>query len=77
MGVDDHSTPGSFVKPYSAKTIIATQVYQYTCSGANGGNPVKLKGPLQIKRSVSQNTNGSWKFTITKSGASASINPLP
>jgi hypothetical protein len=74
---DDHSTPGNFVRPYSTKTIIAVQTYQYICSGVNGGNPVRLYGPLKIVRSVSQNSNGSWKFTITKSGASASINPLP
>ena len=74
---DNHSTPGSFVKPYSAKTITSTQVERYTCACANGGQPVVFWGPVNIVRSVSQNTDGSWKFLITKDGSSATINPLP
>ena len=74
---DDHRTPGTFVKPYSAKTITATQVYRYTCPCANGGQPVVVYGPLNIVRSVSQNTDGSWKFEIRKDTHSATINPLP
>jgi hypothetical protein len=74
---DNHSTPGAFVKPYSAKTITSTQVYRYTCGCANSGQPVVLYGPLSIVRSVSQNSDSSWKFVITKDGKSATINPLP
>jgi hypothetical protein len=74
---DNNSTPGSFVKPYSAKTITATQVWRYTCGCANNGQPVVFYGPHSIVRSVTQNTDGSWKFLITKDGKSATINPLP
>jgi hypothetical protein len=77
LGQDNHSTPGTFVKPYVAKTITATQNYRYTCACASGGQPVNMFGPVSIVRSVSQNANGSWKFTITKDGQSATINPLP
>jgi hypothetical protein len=77
IGMDNHSTPGTFVKPYSAKTITATQNYRYTCPCANSGQPVVLYGPLDIVRSVSQNADSSWKFVITKDGKSATINPLP
>lgn len=74
---DNHSTPGTFVKPYSAKTITASQIYRYRCTCKDNNAWITLLGPLSITRSVSQNTNGSWKFTITKSGQSATINPLP
>lgn len=74
---DVHVTPGSFVKPYSAKSITATQIYRYRCPCHNNNAWQTLIGPLNIVRSVSRNPNGSWKFTVTKSGASATINPLP
>ncbi|HEX5411140.1 MAG TPA: hypothetical protein VFZ27_04695 [Terriglobia bacterium] len=70
---DNHS-PGTFVKPYQAANFNASQIYQYSCTGGISGT---LMGPLTISRSVSQNSNGTWKYMITKSGASASINPLP
>jgi hypothetical protein len=75
---DFHRTAGTFVKPYVASSITAVQNYQYICACANNGQPVNLTGPLNIVRSVSQNTNGSWKFTVTKpTNGQASINPLP
>jgi hypothetical protein len=75
---DFHSTNGAFVQPYAASSFTAVQNYRYTCSCINGGFPVNVMGPLNIVRSVSQNTNGSWKFTVTKpTNGQASINPLP
>ena len=74
---DNHSTPGAFVKPYAAAAVTAMQIYRYTCPCANGGNPVTIFGPLNIVRSVIMNANGSFRFEITKSGATATINPLP
>jgi hypothetical protein len=76
---DDHFlTPSTtFVKPYSASSFTATQYYRYKCACANGGNYVNMVGPLSIVRSVTQNPNGSWKFTVTKSNCSAKIDPLP
>jgi len=72
---DNHSTLG-FLKPYTAASFTASQDYRYTCTDVNGGNPVLIESHA-IVRSVSQNPNGSWKYVITKSGASNSINPLP
>lgn len=76
---DDHFlTPSTtFVKPYSASSFAATQYYRYKCACSNNGNYVNIKGPLSIVRAVSGNSNGSWEFTVTKSGCSATINPLP
>lgn len=67
----------TFVKPYTAATVTAPQIYRYSCSCKDNGAFVTLLGPHNIVRSVSQNANGSWKFTITKTGSSATINPLP
>jgi hypothetical protein len=74
---DDHSTPGQFVKPYQAATITATQIYRYRCPCHNNNAWETLVGPHNLIREVAQNPNGSWKFTITKTGSSATINPLP
>ena len=74
---DNHSTPGTFVKPYKAASVTAVQRYRYTCACANGGSPVVVMGPLNIIRSVAPNANGTFRFSITKSGSSATIDPLP
>jgi hypothetical protein len=76
---DDHmlSPSTTFVKPYSQQSFTGTQYYRYKCSCASGGQYVNVLGPLSIVRSVSKNSNGTWKFTVTKSGCSAQINPLP
>jgi hypothetical protein len=74
---DNHSTPGTFVKPYSAATVTATQIYRYHCPCHNSDAWTTLLGPHNIVRSVSQSTGTNWKFTITKTGSSATIDPLP
>lgn len=78
-GVDDHGMPSTtFVKPYSNQSFTATQFYRYKCAcGSNANNYVNVAGPLSIVRSVSRNSNGSFEFTVTKSGCQAAINPLP
>jgi len=75
---DNHLGPdGGWVTPYQAASFTATQYYRYKCPCANNGEYVNVMGPLSIVRTVSQNQNGSWKYTVTKSGSSAVINPLP
>jgi hypothetical protein len=74
---DNHATPGTFVKPYSARSVTSSQIYRYSCPCHNAGAFETLLGPHDIVRSVSQKTNGRWKFTITKTGSSAKIDPLP
>jgi hypothetical protein len=73
---DNHQTPGSFVKPYSEKSITARQRYRYTCPCANNGQPVILYGPLSIVRSVTFQNN-RWQFIISKDGNIVIIDPLP
>ena len=64
----------SWTKPHTGATFAATQYYRYTC---NGGSEVNLMGPLSITRTVSRNANGTYMYKVTKSGASATLNPLP
>ncbi|MGA2982929.1 MAG: hypothetical protein ABSG32_03900 [Terriglobia bacterium] len=75
-GFSDDQLDGddSWTKPYKAVTFPATQYYRYTC---NGGSEVNLMGPMSIVRTVSQNANSTFMYQVTKSGASATINPLP
>jgi hypothetical protein len=74
---DMHETPGSFVQPYSSSTVTAWQTYRYRCLCKNYNDPVILMGPHSITREVSSAGGGAWKFVITKTGASAQLNPLP
>lgn len=74
---DNHSTPGTFAKPYKPASVTAVQRYRYTCPCANGGKPVVLVGPINIVRSVVKKADGNFKFEINKSGSSATIDPLP
>jgi hypothetical protein len=79
-GVDDNFLYPSttFVKPYSAASFTSTQYFRYRCTNINNGAYATLLGPLSITRSVQQNTNGTWKFTVTKpTNGQATINPLP
>lgn len=76
---DDHRLYpySTFAKPYSFSTFTATQYYRFACTYYDSENYHNMQGPNSIVRTVSQNPNSSWKFTVTKSGAGASINPLP
>jgi hypothetical protein len=73
----DDQQPGTIKPPYVAANFTATQNYRYSCSCTNGGNPVVLSGPISIVRSVIKRTDGKYKYTVTKSGYSAKIDPLP
>jgi hypothetical protein len=75
--IDQHLPPVSWIKPYIAASFTANQTYQYVCPCVNGGSQVQL-GQYTITRSVTQNSDGSYMYTVTKSsGESATLNPLP
>ena len=74
---DKHLPPASWVKPYIPASFTANQTYQYVCPCVNSGNQNTL-AQYTITRSVTQNTDGTFKYTVTKSsGESAGLNPLP
>jgi hypothetical protein len=74
---DNHSVPLPFVKPYVAASVTATQNYRYQCPCANNGNPVVISGPISIGRTVTQKADGNFKYTATKSGVTATVDPMP
>jgi hypothetical protein len=71
---DDHQIPGAIVKPFRTSTVTTTQYYRFKCPGYNNGNWVNVMGPITITRTIRRNANGTWQYTITKSGASATLN---
>jgi C-terminal processing protease CtpA/Prc len=75
--IDMHLPPASWIKPYIGASFQASQTYQYVCPCVNSGNQVKL-GQYTITRSVTKNSDGTYKYTVTKSsGESATLDPLP
>lgn len=74
---DNHSTDGPFVQPYTSATVTATQTERYRCTCKENNAWIQFAGPWTIVRTVTQRGDGKWKFTITKDGNSATIDPLP
>lgn len=73
---DEHTTR-SFLEPYKEASFTATQFYRFRTKCHKGGAPENLKGPLSIVRTVKKRKDGKLKYTVTKSGKSASIDPMP
>jgi hypothetical protein len=71
----------AFVKPYSAATNTAPiQNFQFSTSCQNNGTWLTFSlTSYTIMRSVISNGDGTWKYTVGKTGADAmgTINPLP
>jgi hypothetical protein len=69
---DTQSHPG-FQKPYAADNLTSNQVFQFQCPYYKNNQWITLlpqSGTVAINRVV-QNANGTWKYTITKTGASS------
>jgi hypothetical protein len=64
-----------FAKPYSATSLPITQTLQYICGTMNGYN--NLSGQISLSRTVTQNSNGTFAFTMSAQGQSATVNPMP
>ncbi|HEX2091730.1 MAG TPA: hypothetical protein VHG28_04975, partial [Longimicrobiaceae bacterium] len=73
----DEHTSRPFKKPYRADGFTARQKYRYRTPCRNGGNPVDLTATIPIVRAVTQRSARRWKYTITKSGETATLDPLP
>ena len=71
---DKNGAPNSYQKPYSAPPpFTATQRLQWECSNYQNGAFQRFVPDITITRSIQQN-GGVWQYTITKSGASATVN---
>jgi hypothetical protein len=73
---DNQDNPG-FLRPYKRDVFSATQYYRFQCSYYKNNAWINMAGPIAILRVVSQNSNGSWQYAVTKSGSLNSVNPLP
>jgi hypothetical protein len=75
---DPHST-GFPITPYSQSTFVGSQIYRHNCRCAIGAPEwTTLHEPFGgLVRSIDSNGNGTWRFTITKSGVQNGVNPLP
>jgi PBS lyase HEAT-like repeat len=75
--MQDNHSPKQFVQPYVANTFNASQDYRYQCP-ISGIVVFPGEKGITIARTVSDSTGrGCFGYTVTKSGASASVNPLP
>lgn len=73
---DEHGNRG-FQRPYDWFEFTQTQYFRYRCPCWNAGNYVNVMGPLTIRRIINQNPGGSYYYTVTKRGDTATYNPLP
>jgi len=72
-GLVDMQTNVTFQKPYVANTVTSNQVYQFQCPYYQNNQWVQFapqSGTIPITRVVQQ-VNGTWQYTITKSGSTA------
>lgn len=82
MLFDDLSMPGTFRMPYFDNSFASVQKIFYTCpcavNEATGmADPRPLLGPIVIDHEVTGRPDGLFTYTVRKSGASSSIDPLP
>jgi hypothetical protein len=68
-----------FAKPYSAITVYGSQIYRTNCGCPFTGTWTTLYEPFGgISRSFSQNGDGTWRFTLSKSANGVRVlTPLP
>ena len=66
---DTNYPPGSYQQPYSATNpFTATQRWWWSCPYYNNGSPNNFVPDLSIVRKIFKDTDGFWKYQITKSG---------
>jgi hypothetical protein len=79
---DNHSH-FDFLRPYRADNFTATQDYRWRCSNINNNQITNFANfvGIQIVRTVANTlrnpADNCWFYTITKSGATAQVRPLP
>jgi hypothetical protein len=74
---DFHGVDGTWAPPYIARSVTASQIYRYSCPCYSGGTWITLLGPHDITKSVIDNGDGTWRYEVSKTGVTATINPLP
>lgn len=74
--LEDTHLPPDFDGILQRVFVSAEQYCQFSCPCHENGDWVDIAGPYQIDRHVAPNSSGGWKYTITKDGATAAIDPL-
>jgi hypothetical protein len=70
---DTNYPPDSYQQPYSAASFQATQRLWWSCPDWNNGNQNEFVPDITITRKVFKDTDGFWKYQITKSGYTNTI----
>ena len=65
---DKNGPPSSYKQPYSYAHFQATQRLQWECPCYNSGNYNNFVPDITIDRKVFKDTDGKWKYQISKSG---------
>jgi len=70
---DTNGPPNSFQQPYSAVSFQATQRLWWSCPNWNNGSQNAFVPDITITRTVFKDTDGYWKYQISKSGYANTI----
>ena len=65
---DTNFAPDSYSQPYSSAGFAATQRFFWSCTNYNNGSTQTLSPDVSIVRSIFKDTDGFWKYQISKSG---------
>lgn len=65
---DQNYPPDSYQQPYAAASFQATQRFWWTCSNYQNGAQQQFVPDITITRKVFKDTDGYWKYQISKSG---------
>jgi len=64
---DQNYPPDSYQTPYSSASFNATQRFWWTCPNYNNNSPNPFTSDVTITRKVFKDTDGFWKYQISKS----------
>lgn len=77
MALEDQHLHNNFLTPYVGNLFDAAQTYRWSCSGYYNGQWQTFANNT-IERTVAKHINlSTWYYLVTKSGSSASVDPLP
>jgi hypothetical protein len=65
---DTNYPPDSYQQPYATANFTATQRFWWSCPYYNNGSVNNFVPDLPIVRKIFKDTDGFWKYQITKSG---------
>ena len=77
IGITDEHIHNNFLTPYVSNVFDAPQTYRWSCPGYYNGQWVTFTNNT-IERTVAKHVSlSTWYYLVTKSGYSATVDPLP